>query len=145
MMVATPVLPSPGDWGEKEKVESGWKTSWATLPKASNKFKKPSCHLTIKPDDIRKRTQRPEEKLIVSVCKVQSLFKKLSSHLTEKEQVDSIQRNLLPYLLQNMKSIGKLLMYEKVIKECYWRGRQYAFPPSNTKPIQEPELAYRCM
>lgn len=34
MMVATPVLPSPDDWGWK-KVEGGWEISWTTLPDAS--------------------------------------------------------------------------------------------------------------
>lgn len=35
MMVATPVLPSPGDWGWKKKVEGGWEISSTTLPEAS--------------------------------------------------------------------------------------------------------------
>lgn len=35
MMVASPVLPSPGDWGWKKKDEGGWEISWTTLPEAS--------------------------------------------------------------------------------------------------------------
>lgn len=99
-------------------------------------------------DDIRKRTQGPEEKLIVFVSKMQGLFRKLSSQPTEKEQVNRIRRNLLPYLqtglaLQNFETIEELLTYGKIVEECDWRAKQYAPPPTNPKTMQEPELACR--
>lgn len=99
-------------------------------------------------EDIRRRTQGPEERLVNYVSRMQSLFGKLSNPPPEREQLHMIRRNLLPYIhtslaLLEIDTIDHLLRVGQVVEESHWRARQYCPPPSNPRGIQEPELACR--
>lgn len=99
-------------------------------------------------DDIRKRTQGAEEKIILFVSKMQGMFAKLSQPPTEEQQISVIRRNLLPHTytglaLQDIRTIDELIRLGQVIEESHWRARQYSAPPTNYKMMQEPSLAYR--
>lgn len=99
-------------------------------------------------DDIRRRTQGPEEKLIMYVSRMQNLFNKLTNKPSELEQVNVIKRNLLPYLhttlaLQELTTIDDLLRLGLVVEDSHRRAQQYCPPPSNPRLLQEPSLAYR--
>lgn len=98
-------------------------------------------------DDIRKRTQGPDEKLVLFVSKMQGMFRKLARPPSEEEQVHLIRRNLLPYIhtalaLQKVSTVDELLKIGRVVEESHWRAKQYC-PPSSGSTMQEPSLEYR--
>lgn len=99
-------------------------------------------------DEIRRRTQGQEEKLVIFVSRMQAMFNKLSTKPSEMDQVNLIRRNLLPSLhtglaLQNIQTVDELLSYGRTVEESQWRARQFVPPPTNFRYLQEPELAYR--
>lgn len=99
-------------------------------------------------EEIRRRTQGPDERLIIYVACMQSLFNRLSRRVPELEQVGIIRRNLLPHLVTGLtfcevESVDDLLKYGRAIEETHWRASKYVPPSSMVKGLQEPGLAYR--
>lgn len=122
--------------------------SWEDLKsRLRNAFLPPDYEYNLM-DEIRKRTQGQDEKLVLYVTRMQGLFSKLISKPSEREQVNLMRRNLLPYLhtalaLHDLHTVDDLLKIGRVIEESHWRARQYCPPPTDLKGIQEPTLAYR--
>ncbi|XP_060536007.1 uncharacterized protein LOC132707976 [Cylas formicarius] len=100
-------------------------------------------------DDIKRRTQGQDERLLLYVTRMQNLFMKLSSSKpSESEQVNIIRRNLLPHLqvalsFQEIATIESLLERGRAAEEIHWRAQQYCPPPAHPRLVQEPHLAYR--
>lgn len=100
-------------------------------------------------EDIKKRTQGSDEKLILYVTRMQNLFKKLVvKRPTEQEQVNIIRRNLLPHLqtaltFQDTKNIEELFDKGKEVEQTQWQAQQYCPPPRQSRLVQEPHLSYR--
>lgn len=99
-------------------------------------------------NDIRKRTQGDDEKLILYISRMQGLFSKLTRKPSVSEQVALIKRNLLPYLqralaLQNFNTIDDLLNCGRIVEESHWRAEHFCPPPTNPRMMLEPSFAYK--
>ncbi|VEN52736.1 unnamed protein product, partial [Callosobruchus maculatus] len=98
-------------------------------------------------DEIRRRTQGSQEKVVVYLSVMENLFKKLPSVPPEDTRVQIIRRNMLPYIqtqlaLYPIKTVGELLRLAKGIEETAFRVQKFCPPPANTRQLLEPELAY---
>lgn len=74
-------------------------------------------------DEIKKRTQGQDEKLVQYISSMQSLFRKLSVAPLESEQVRIMRCNLIPYLnlglaLKNITTIEDLLCYGRNVEDA---------------------------
>lgn len=100
-------------------------------------------------EEIKRRTQGSEERLILYVTRMQNLFKKLTSKRpSEQEQVEIIRKRLLPYLqtaltFETVATFDELLSKGKRVEQSRWEAQQYCPPPTRCRYIQEPHLAYR--
>lgn len=99
-------------------------------------------------EEIRRRTQGSQERVINYISVMENMFKKLEIPPSEQTRVQLIKRNMLPYIqtalsLKNVNSISELCNFGKSIEETESRVRQYCPPPSNVRSLVEPELAYR--
>ncbi|KAJ3641376.1 hypothetical protein Zmor_027886 [Zophobas morio] len=96
-------------------------------------------------EEIRRRSQGAEEKLMLYVAAMENLFYRLAEVPTEPVRVSLIRRNLLPYLqtalaLSEMPTVGRLLELGRSVEEVHLRAASYCPPPS--KQLLEPEMAY---
>lgn len=85
-------------------------------------------------DEIRRRTQGPDEKLLMFVTRMENLFNKLSKKPSESEQVNIIRRNLRPNIhtalaLQKIETLDEILRLGRAVEESFWRAKQY-HPPN---------------
>lgn len=99
-------------------------------------------------EEIRRRTQGTHERVISYVSVMESLFKKLPNVPAESHRVELIRRNMLPNIqtqlsIQLIKNLADLVNLARAIEETNWRVQKYQPPPSNTRYLLEPELAYR--
>lgn len=98
-------------------------------------------------DEIRKRTQAPDEKLLMFVARMENLFNKLSKKPSESEQVSIIRRNLLPNIhtalaLQKIDTLEELLKLGRAVEESFWRAQQYHPPDLGSTSAQESKPSY---
>lgn len=98
-------------------------------------------------DEIRRRTQGSQEKVISFVVAMQNLFNKLPEAPTEATKIQLLRRNLLPYLqgrlaTQNISSVQELLRLSRSVEETELRLQRFVPPPTNYRQLLEPELAY---
>lgn len=99
-------------------------------------------------EEIRKRSQGPQEKAIVFIASMQNLFNRLSNPPDEGTRVTLIRRNLLPYLqnalaLQPVGTVEQLTRLCRSVEETSLRAHQYVPPTTNPRHLLEPQLAYR--
>lgn len=99
-------------------------------------------------EEIRRRTQGAQERVINYIAIMENLFKKLASPPSEEQRVELIRRNMLPYIqtglsLRNLGSINELCSLAKAIESTESRIRQYCPPPTNPKLLIEPDLVYK--
>lgn len=99
-------------------------------------------------EEIRKRTQGSQERVINYVAVMENLFKKLSNRPSEDMRIQLIKRNMLPHIqshlaLQKISSLSELIRFAKTIEETEWRIQRFCPPPTTTRHLLEPELAYR--
>ncbi|XP_044755076.1 uncharacterized protein LOC123314029 [Coccinella septempunctata] len=100
-------------------------------------------------EEIKKRTQGTDERLLLYVTRMQNLFQKLTvKGLTEEEQVNIIRRRLLPELqtalaFQPTATIDELLRKGKVFELVKWQTANYTSPPFQKSLINEPHLTFR--
>nr|CAI5854858.1 unnamed protein product [Callosobruchus analis] len=99
-------------------------------------------------EEIRMRTQGAQEKVIIFVSVMENLFRKLRVLPPEESRVRIIRRNMLPYIqtqmtLHTVRTVSELLNLSKSIEETAWRVQRFCPPPTNTRQLLEPELAYQ--
>lgn len=99
-------------------------------------------------DEIRTRTQGPDEPVAVYIAIMENLFRRLSSVPLETTRMQIIRRNLQPYLqsqlaLQFITSVGELIRLCKTVEDAQVRSARFRHPSSNWKNVLEPDLAYR--
>lgn len=100
-------------------------------------------------EDIQKRTQGSDERVMLYITRMQNLFRRLSTKRpTETEQVRIIRRNLLPSLqvalsFQEANTIEDLLSKCRELEQIHWQAQQYCPPPTQLGLVQEPHLSYR--
>lgn len=99
-------------------------------------------------EEIRQRSQGPQEKVIVYISSMQNLLNRLSNKPDEPMRVALIRRNLLPYLqnalaLQSVRTVEELTRLCRTIEETSLRAQQYTPPKTNHRYLLEPQLAYR--
>lgn len=99
-------------------------------------------------EEIRKRSQGPQEKVIVYIASMQNLFNRLTNKPSEKTRVALIRRNLLPYVqnalaLQTIDTVEQLTRFCRSVEETALRAQQYCPPSTNYRSLLEPQLAYR--
>ncbi|XP_044755123.1 uncharacterized protein LOC123314075 [Coccinella septempunctata] len=100
-------------------------------------------------EEIKKRTQGTDERLLLYVTRMQNLFQKLTvKRPTEEEQVNIIRRRLLPELqtalaFQPTATIDELLRKGKVFELVKWQTSNYTSPPLQKGLINEPHLTFR--
>lgn len=98
-------------------------------------------------DELRRRTQGAQEKVVVYVAAMECMFKKLSTPAEEHVRLSLIRRNLLPAIqlqlsLQNYRSVRELIAAARAVEETTFRTRQFCPPPTNYRQLLEPQLAY---
>lgn len=99
-------------------------------------------------DELRRRTQGAQERVVIFVAAMEQLFNRLSVKPSEEDRLKLIRRNLLPYLqkqlaLHQLQSIRDLVRVCRAIEETEIRVQQFCPPPTNYRNLLEPELAYR--
>ncbi|XP_045482795.1 uncharacterized protein LOC123686605 [Harmonia axyridis] len=100
-------------------------------------------------DEIKKRMQGPDEKLLLYVTRMQNLFQKLTCNRpTESEQIRLIRQRLLPSLqqalaFQETTTYDELLKKGKIFELVQWQMGHYTKPPANPSLIDEPHLTYQ--
>lgn len=99
-------------------------------------------------DEIRRRTQGAHERVISYVSVMESLFRRLKTKPFETERVDIIKRNMLPYIqtqmaLQPIEGLQDLIKIARTIEETDVRVQKFCPPPTSSRNLMEPELAYK--
>ncbi|KAJ8973471.1 hypothetical protein NQ317_013465 [Molorchus minor] len=99
-------------------------------------------------DELRRRTQGAQERVVVFVTAMEQLFNRLSVKPPEEERLRLIRRNLLPYIqkhliLHEVNLIRDLVKVCRSIEETEIRTQQFCPPPTNYRYLLEPDLAYR--
>lgn len=99
-------------------------------------------------DEIRKRTQGAQEKVLTFVTAMENLFRRLEQPPPEETRVTIIRRNLLPIIqtqlaLHPIRTLHELIRLGRTIEETESRVQKFAPPSTNYRSLLEPELAYR--
>ncbi|KAJ8964621.1 hypothetical protein NQ317_003848 [Molorchus minor] len=99
-------------------------------------------------DEIRRRTQGSQEKIVNFVAAMENLFRKLPKLPSEETRINLIRRNLLPYIQQQLSihtvpSLTDLVRLSRAIEETEMRVQKFLPPPTNPRNLLEPELGYR--
>ncbi|KAJ8979348.1 hypothetical protein NQ317_016077 [Molorchus minor] len=99
-------------------------------------------------EELRRRTQGAQERVVIFVASMEQLFNRLSVKPSEETRVRLIRRNLLPYIqaqisLQTFVTVREMTQNCKAIEETEIRIQRFCPPPTNHRYLLEPELAYR--
>lgn len=99
-------------------------------------------------NDIRNRTQGPNERTAIFCAQMRNLFRKLSQRPTEELQLRIIRRNLLPEIqtqlaLQSFTSVAELEAAAQSLENVRTRVQRMRPPPSNPNMVTEPECMYQ--
>lgn len=98
-------------------------------------------------DEIRRRTQGAQERILTYVVAMENLFRKLPNEPSADTKLNIVRRNLLPYLQSRLAthkitSMDELLSLGRPVEETEARIQRFT-PPSNTRGLVEPSLAYQ--
>lgn len=98
-------------------------------------------------EELRRRTQGSQERVIIFIASMEQLFNRLSVKPSEETRVRIIRRNLLPYIqtrlsLQTISSVQVLIQTCRAIEETEMRVQQFCPPPTNYRQLLEPGIAY---
>lgn len=100
-------------------------------------------------DEIKKRSQGADERVVIYIAKIENLFSKLSRKPLESERVQIIRGLLLPNIqrrlpLSQINSIRDLVELSRMIEEDEKHVELFVPPPPYTcKALLEPQLAYQ--
>lgn len=98
-------------------------------------------------DEIRRRTQGSQERVMSFVVAMENLFRKLTQMPSESTKLQLVRRNFLPYIqtrlaTQTFASVQELTRIARSIEETEYRVQRFVPPPTNYRHLIEPELAY---
>ncbi|KAL1447786.1 hypothetical protein WDU94_013889 [Cyamophila willieti] len=96
-------------------------------------------------DEIKARTQGPDEKVIPFISKIEGLFNRLSRPITEVDKIKIVERNVLPDFqrllrLTRYNTMRELEAQLKNLEIGFTRSTGYRPPP--TKNVMEPDMSY---
>lgn len=99
-------------------------------------------------DEIRRRTQGAQEKVMTFINVMENLLRKLKQPPSEIDRVALIKRNLLPNIqsqlaLHQVSTVDELIRLGRAVEETEMRIQRFVPPPSANRSLLEPELAYR--
>lgn len=99
-------------------------------------------------DEIRRRTQGAQERVLTYLVAMENLFRKLPEMPSDTTKLNIICRNLLPYIQSRLAThqvftIQELTRLSRAIEETESRLQKFVPPPTNTRQLLEPELAYK--
>lgn len=99
-------------------------------------------------DEIRARTQGPDEKVELYVAVMQNLMNRFAQPVPEPTKLQLIIRNLQPnfqseILVRQSASLSQLISTCKNMEDNAHRVATFKNPPTRTTALLEPELAYR--
>lgn len=99
-------------------------------------------------DEIRRRTQGAQERVLTFVVAMENLFRKLPSVPSDDTKINIVRRNLLPYIQSRLAthrvtSMPELLSLARTIEETETRIQRFTPPPTNYRTLLEPSLAYQ--
>nr|CAI5849389.1 unnamed protein product [Callosobruchus analis] len=123
-------------------------TSWEALARQLKADFQPYDYEDLLWEEIRRRTQGAQERVVSFVAVMESMFRRLPSLPPEDKRVNMIRRNLLPTIqkdlaLQTIHSISDLTRLARASEETDLRVPNFHPPPTNLRNLVEPELAYR--
>lgn len=123
-------------------------SSWDKLIEQLKEAFRPADYEYALMDEIRRRTQGSQEKVITYVAVMESLFRKLSHPLPEEMRINYVRRNLLPHIqtqlsIHPLRSMAELVKLSRSVEDTQARVQKYQPPPTNTRNLLEPELAYK--
>lgn len=98
-------------------------------------------------DEIRRRTQGAQERVISFVASMENLFRKLPVMPSETTRLQMIRRNLLPYIQSRLAthqilSLQDLVRLSRAVEETESRIQRFVPPSTNYRQLIEPALAY---
>lgn len=96
--------------------------------------------------EINNRTQSPDERIVIYISAMQSLFNRLTNPPDELTRVNKIRRNLLPYYISSLalkkpQTIDELTDLCKLLEESQTWSERYKHPPSKSFGLLEPDLS----
>lgn len=99
-------------------------------------------------NEIRRRSQGADEKVVVYIAVMENLFNKLPTKPSELERIRVIRNNLLPYFqsllaLSRVRSLPELIQVCRSLEEANHCAEQFRPPPNVSRYLLEPELAYK--
>lgn len=123
-------------------------TTWSELTSQLREAFRPYDYENSLWDEIRRRSQGAQEKVLTYVVCMENLFRKLDAPPKEHLKLSMIRRNLLPHFqtqlaLHHVQSIDELIHLCKAIEETELRVQKFIPPPSSSRHLLEPELAYK--
>lgn len=98
-------------------------------------------------EEIRKRTQGPDESIGIYVAYMKNYMARLQVPLSQEEQLKIIRKNLDPYYIERLSlhvipTIAELIVLGKKLENGRQRAERYQ-PPRNQRDSMEPDLAYQ--
>lgn len=98
-------------------------------------------------EEIRKRTQGKDEPIGIYLATIRSLFNRLRSPPTERHQIRTVLRNILPFFQTQLAlvSIDSYVELKRLCRQLEERREyveSYAPPPRKSQSCLEPDLAY---
>ena len=97
-------------------------------------------------DEIKRRTQGPNETISIYIAVMTSLFSRLRVKISEQRKIQILMRNIAPFYqtqlsLVDVKSVHELLKLGRRLEERKCSVEAYAPPPRRQQSV-EPDLAY---
>lgn len=99
-------------------------------------------------EEIRHRTQHPSEKVAMYIAIMENLFNRLPQRPSEVTRLQTIKRNLQPYLITQLAlhdcyTIEELTRVCRAIESAHLASKKYKLPPMNSHQLLEPDLGVR--
>lgn len=98
-------------------------------------------------EEIKQRTQGPNEKVGIFLASLENLFNRLPTVPTEEVKLKYMKRNVLPYFanhlaLKEIQSTADLLKFCHLLEGTRESIERYRPPPTRRNDLLEPDLAY---
>lgn len=121
--------------------------SWSELTSRLRSAFLPTNYDLALQEEIRSRTQGPQEKSEVFIAKMENLFSRLSNKPDEETRIAAIQRNLQPHYqracsLQRIHNLQELISVCKRVEDTEANVASFRNPPFRNSSLLEPDLAY---
>lgn len=123
-------------------------STWSELEQALKTNFLPHDYETKLWYEIHRRSQGADEKVVVYIAVMENLFHRLPTKPSESERIRLIKHNLLPYFhpllaLKKINTLAELIQTCRELEEANHCAEQFRPPPTNSKFLLEPDLAYK--